>query len=65
VINEFIERPAAQVVQGLRTLLSYDSVSVRPFGSRGTTAVTKLFGPFFEGKRFQEPNTKERSHLNR
>jgi 4-hydroxy-4-methyl-2-oxoglutarate aldolase len=49
VINEFIERPAAEVVQGFRNLLSYDSITCAISDCMGRfNAMTSDMEPLFE-----------------
>ena len=52
MINEFIERPAAEVVQGFRNLLSYDSITCAISDCMGRfNAMTSDMKPLFEGIR--------------
>jgi 4-hydroxy-4-methyl-2-oxoglutarate aldolase len=52
VINEFNERPAAEVVQGFRNLFSYDSVTCAISDCMGRfNAMTSDMRPLFEGIR--------------
>ena len=52
MINESIERPAAEVVQGFRNLLSYDSITCAISDCMGRfNAMTSDMKPLFEGIR--------------
>ncbi len=52
MINEFIERPSAEIVQGFRDLLSYDSVTCAISDCMGRfNAMTADMKPIFEGVR--------------
>ncbi len=52
MINEFIERPSAEVVQGFKDLLSYDSITCAISDCLGRfNAMTSDMKPLFEGVR--------------
>ncbi len=52
MINEFIDRPSAEVVQGFRDLLSYDSITCAISDCLGRfNAMTSDMKPLFEGVR--------------
>ena len=52
MINESIERPPAEVVQGFRSLLSYDSITCAISDCMGRfNAMTSDMKPLFEGIR--------------
>jgi len=53
VINETIERPPAEVIEGFRSLLRYDSITCALSDSMGRfNAMTSDMKPLFEGIRF-------------
>lgn len=52
MINEFIERPTAEIVQGFKDLLSYDSITCAISDCMGRfNAMTSDMKPLFEGVR--------------
>jgi regulator of RNase E activity RraA len=52
LINEFIERPSAEIVQGFKNLLSYDSITCAISDCMGRfNAMTSDMKPVFEGIR--------------